>query len=107
MIAEPKSIQLVKSIPKVLAFVSHNQLNPTPLSDQEANDMLKRQKEGFTVKSDYSVGDTVKITNGPFASFKGIVEHVNNDSLRVSVNIFGRPTPLDNLKFVDVMKVIE
>jgi len=107
MVAEPKTIQLVKSIPKVLSFVSNNQLNPTPISEQEANDMLKRQKEGFTSKSDYSVGDKVKITNGPFASFKGVVEHVNSDSLRVSVNIFGRPTPLDNLKFIDVMKVIE
>ena len=99
---------LVKSTPKVTGFVGSGR-NPTPLSQDEV-DQIDRNIEVTTEKPkpkfSYEVGEVVRIKSGPFASFTGKVEEVNEDknTLKVSITIFGRSTPYE-LSFLEVEKV--
>ena len=81
---------------------------PAPISETEAAFMTNQNTKGFKrVKSsiDFSEGETVKVIEGPFSSFVGIVESVSDKGkIRVSVSIFGRPTPVE-LEFSQVEKV--
>ncbi len=99
---------LVKSAPKVRGFIGGTQDRPAPISDSEANEILDRMREGAEKpkpKVLFEVGEVVRVTDGPFNEFNAVVEEVNYDknSLRVSVQIFGRSTPVE-LEFGQVDK---
>ncbi|HZB70355.1 MAG TPA: transcription termination/antitermination protein NusG [Sphingomicrobium sp.] len=93
---------LVKNTPKVTGFLGPNG-KPQPISEAEAARILSTREEAAAaapkakVKVDYEIGDSVKVLDGPFASFNGIVEELDFDRSRVkvSVSIFGRATPVE------------
>ncbi len=100
---------MVKSTPRVTGFVGTGQ-QPTPLSDDEVKQIVYRvadSKEKPKLKIKYEKNETVRITEGPFASFTGVVDEVNEDreTLKVMVTIFGRSTPVE-LEFGQVEKVL-
>lgn len=99
---------LVKDVPKVLGFIGGSAGRPTPITDKEAQAILRRVEEGEKKprpKILFEPGEVVRITEGPFADFNGVVEDVNYEKnrLRVSVSIFGRSTPVE-LEFGQVEK---
>lgn len=99
---------LVKGVPRVLGFIGGRADHPTPLSDKEADQILNRVEESVEKprpKTLYEPGESVRVTEGPFADFNGVVEEVNYEKsrLRVAVTIFGRSTPVD-LEFGQVEK---
>ena len=99
---------VVKSTPKVTGFVGTAN-DPTPLSEDEVNQIVYRVNVGKDkpkLKVKYEKNESVRITDGPFANFNGIVDEVNEDreTLKVMVTIFGRATPVE-LEFGQVEKV--
>ena len=99
---------LVRNTPKVTGFVSQGN-KPTPLTDEEVNQVVHRVSsadEKPKPKFMFEHGETVKIIDGPFSNFTGLVEDVNleRSTLKIMVTIFGRPTPVE-LEFVQVEKV--
>jgi transcriptional antiterminator NusG len=99
---------LVKNTPKVTGFVGSGK-EPTPLTDEEVEQILHQvhsTKEKPKPRHTFEHGETVRITDGPFTNFTGVVEDVNLDrsTLRVMVTIFGRATPVE-LDFLQVQKV--
>ena len=99
---------LVKDVPKVLGFIGGTSDKPAPITDKEANAILQRVQEGVEKprpKVLFEVGEVVRVTDGPFNDFNGVVEDVNYEKnrLRVAVMIFGRSTPVD-LEFGQVEK---
>ncbi|MBZ0107017.1 MAG: transcription termination/antitermination protein NusG [Sulfuricella denitrificans] len=99
---------LVKSTPKVTGFVGGSGNKPTPITDKEVEAILRQIQEGVEKpkpKVLFEVGESVRVTEGPFNDFHGNVEEVNYDKnkLRVSVLIFGRATPVE-LDFGQVEK---
>src|SRR5690348_3179460 len=99
---------VVKSTPRVTGFVGTGQ-QPTPLSEDEVNQIVYRVAEGKEkpkLKVKFEKNESVRITEGPFASFTGVVDEVNEDreTLKVMVTIFGRSTPVE-LEFGQVEKV--
>jgi transcriptional antiterminator NusG len=100
---------VVKSTPRVTGFVGTGQ-QPTPLSPEEVNQIVFRVAEGKEkprLKVKYEKNESVRITEGPFASFTGVVDEVNEDreTLKIMVTIFGRSTPVE-LGFAQVEKVL-
>ncbi|MBU0728969.1 MAG: transcription termination/antitermination protein NusG [Proteobacteria bacterium] len=98
---------IVRGTPKVTGFVG-NDLNPEPLPDDEAMKIIGRIKDGAIKpkpKVMYEIGDPVRVTDGPFTNFQGVVDEVNADKgrVRVLVSIFGRETPVE-LEFIQVSK---
>ena len=103
-----ESWHLVKSVPKVMGFLGGSGDRPAPISESEANEILGRIQEGQDKprpKVLFEVGEMVRIIDGPFNDFNGIVEGVNYEKskLDVSVMIFGRATPVE-LEFAQVEK---
>lgn len=99
---------LVKDAPKVLGFIGGTGDRPTPISDREADNILQRVQDGVEKprpKVLFEPGELVRITEGPFNDFNGVVEEVDYEKskLRVSVLIFGRSTPVE-LEFGQVEK---
>lgn len=99
---------LVKDVPKVMGFVGGTSDRPAPISDREAERILDRVKEGVEKpkpKVLFEPGEVVRVSDGPFADFNGVVEEVNYEKsrLRVAVLIFGRSTPVE-LEFGQVEK---
>ena len=99
---------VVKSTPRVTGFVGTGQ-QPTPLSEEEVQHIVFRvgeAKDKPKLKVKFEKNESVRITEGPFASFTGIVDEVNEDreTLKVMVTIFGRSTPVE-LEFNQVEKV--
>lgn len=99
---------LVKEVPKVMGFVGGTSDRPAPISDREAQRILDRVQEGVEKprpKVLFEPGEIVRVTEGPFADFNGVVEEVNYEKsrLRVAVLIFGRSTPVE-LEFAQVEK---
>jgi transcriptional antiterminator NusG len=99
---------VVRNTPRVTGFVGSGE-TPTPLSDVEVEDILHR----VTTSTDrpkpklvFERNEQVRITEGPFANFTGVVEDVNADrsTLKISVTIFGRSTPVE-LDFAQVEKI--
>ena len=90
---------MIKNIQKVTGFLGTTG-NPAPVSENEINKILGNIKEGSLTPEpslSFEVGEQVKVCEGPFASFSGLVEEVDEDKLKlkVSVSIFGRPTPIE------------
>ncbi len=108
MIMNDKTWHLVKSTDKVTGFVGGTSDKPSPISDEEAAYMTSQAEEGFKktrTTVNFSEGETVKVTEGPFASFVGTIEAVSDKGkVKVNVSIFGRPTPVE-LDFHQVEKV--
>src|SRR5262245_1055057 len=100
--------QVVKSTPKVTGFVGTGN-DPTPLSEDEVNQIVYRVNVGKDkpkLKVKFEKNESVRITDGPFANFNGVVDEVNEDreTLKIMVTIFGRATPVE-LEFGQVEKV--
>ncbi len=98
---------MVKNTPKVTGFVGAGN-KPTPLTQDEVDRIINQVSEAAEKpkpKFEYSVGETVRIVDGPFSNFTGSVEEVNPDrsTLKVMVTIFGRATPVE-LEFLQVEK---
>ena len=90
---------MIKNIQKVTGFLG-GAGTPTPVSEQEINKIMGRISEGTLVPKtqvSFDIGEQVKVCEGPFASFSGLVEEIDEEKsrLKVSVSIFGRPTPID------------
>ncbi len=90
---------MIKDIPKVTGFLGSTG-KPAPVPEKEINKILGHIKEGSltpTTQLTFDIGEQVKVCEGPFASFSGLVEEVDEEKsrLKVSVSIFGRPTPID------------
>ncbi len=99
---------LVKDVPKVMGFIGGTSNRPAPISEKEAEKILQRVQEGVEKprpKVLFEPGEVVRVTEGPFADFNGVVEEVNYEKsrLRVAVLIFGRSTPVE-LEFGQVEK---
>ena len=99
---------LVKEAPRVLGFIGGTTDKPAPITDAEANSILQRVEAGVDKprpKVLFEPGEVVRVTDGPFTDFNGVVEEVNYEKsrLRVSVLIFGRSTPVE-LEFGQVEK---
>jgi len=90
---------MIKNIQKVTGFLGPTG-SPVPVSENEINKILGRIKEGTLAPKtliSFDIGEQVKVCEGPFASFSGLVEEVNEEKsrLKVSVSVFGRPVPID------------
>ena len=90
---------MIKNIQKVTGFLGPTG-TPVPVSENEINKILGRIKEGTLAPKtqiSFDIGEQVKVCEGPFASFSGLVEEVNEEKsrLKVSVSVFGRPVPID------------
>ncbi|MBJ15686.1 MAG: transcription termination/antitermination protein NusG [Legionellaceae bacterium] len=108
MIMNDQTWHMIKKIPRVLGFIGGTNQTPTPLSDKEAVVLLQRIEEGVTKpkpKILFEPGEIVRVKEGPFVDFNGVVEEVNYEKgrLRVAVLIFGRSTPVE-LEFSQVEK---
>ena len=102
------SWHLVKDVPKVLGFIGGTTDKPAPIPDREADAILQRIQDGVDKprpKVLFEPGEVVRVTDGPFNDFNGIVEEVNYEKSRmlVAVQIFGRSTPVE-LEFGQVEK---
>lgn len=108
MVMNDKTWHLVKNTDKITGFVGGTLLKPAPISDSEAAYMTNQVEEGFKkprTSINFTEGESVKVIEGPFTSFVGTVEAVNEKGkIRVNVSIFGRPTPVE-LDFTQVEKV--
>jgi len=107
---DSESWHLVKDTSKVLGFIGGTADRPLPISDLEAEKILNRVQEGVEKprpKILFEPGQMVRVTDGPFNDFNGVVEEVNYEKsrLRVSVLIFGRATPVE-LEFGQVEKAV-
>jgi transcriptional antiterminator NusG len=108
MIMSEKTWHLVKDTDKITGFIGGTKDKPMPISDEEAASMTASLAEGFKRTrsvANFSEGDSVKVIEGPFASFVGTVETISDKGkVKVQVSIFGRPTPVE-LEFSQVEKV--
>ncbi|WP_420963957.1 transcription termination/antitermination protein NusG [Brucella sp. IR073] len=99
---------LIKNTPKVTGFLGSDS-KPVPISDREAEQILMQVQEGVDRPKpsvSFEIGESVRVSDGPFASFNGIVQEVDEERsrLKVEVSIFGRATPVD-LEFGQVEKL--
>ena len=105
---DSESWHLIKETPKVMGFIGGTADRPLPIKDSEADSILSRVREGVEKprpKVLFEPGEMVRVTEGPFNDFNGVVEEVNYEKsrLRVAVLIFGRSTPVE-LEFGQVEK---
>ena len=99
---------LVKDTPKVTGFLGAGN-KPSPISEKEAAQLIQQLKDGIEKPRnaiEFDIGEKVKVMEGPFASFEGVVEEIDEAKgrVKVSVSIFGRATPVE-LEFGQVEKV--
>ncbi len=105
---DDKTWHLVRSTPKVLGFIGGTSDKPAPITNKEADLILNRLRESTDKpkpKVLFEIGEVVRVIDGPFADFNGVVEEVNYEKnrMRVAVLIFGRSTPVE-LQFDQVEK---
>ncbi|MGH8078540.1 MAG: transcription termination/antitermination protein NusG [Lysobacter sp.] len=105
---DSESWHLIKETPKVMGFIGGTADRPLPIADKEANMILQRVQDGVEKpkpKVLFEPGQMVRVVDGPFNDFNGVVEEINYDKsrLRVAVLIFGRSTPVE-LEFGQVEK---
>ncbi|MDO4709635.1 MAG: transcription termination/antitermination protein NusG [Pseudomonadota bacterium] len=105
-----ESWHLVKETPRVMGFIGGTADKPLPISDREADTILQRVQDGVEKprpKVLFEPGEMVRVTDGPFNDFNGVVEEVNYEKsrVRVAVLIFGRSTPVE-LEFGQVEKSV-
>ena len=103
------SWHMVKATPRVLGFIGGKADMPAPITDKEADAILQRVQDSEDKprpKTIFEAGEVVRVIDGPFNDFNGVVEEVNYEKsrVRVSVSIFGRNTPVE-LEFVQVEKI--
>ena len=108
MILTDETWHIVKETPKITGFVG-DKVKPVPVAESEVQKMTNRIAEGQMKpkpRVSFTEGENVRVVDGPFANFNGVVEDVNQDKgkLKVLVSIFGRPTPVE-LDFIQVEKV--
>lgn len=99
---------MVKDTPKVTGFLGAGN-KPSPISEREAGQLMKQIQEGVDRPRPsviFDIGEEVKVADGPFASFNGVVEEIDEEKgkLKVSVSIFGRATPVE-LEYGQVEKI--
>lgn len=109
MTMNDESWQIIKNTPKVSGFLGGAGAKPQPITQREVESIFKQIQEGTKApkgKVSFSIGESVKITDGPFDSFVGTVDEVDeiNNKLKVGVSIFGRSTPVE-IDFSKVEKV--
>ncbi|MCE0556512.1 MULTISPECIES: transcription termination/antitermination protein NusG [unclassified Motilimonas] len=108
MVMNDETWHLVRSIPRVMGFIGGTTERPAPISQKEADAILNRLQDAIDKprpKTLFEPGEVVRVTDGPFADFNGVVEEVDYDKSRVKVSvlIFGRSTPVD-LEFGQIEK---
>lgn len=108
LIMDDETWHMIRAIPRVLGFIGGTAQTPTPLTQEEADGILHRVAEGVKKPKPrvlFEPGEIVRVKEGPFLDFNGVVEEVNYEKnrLRVAVLIFGRSTPVE-LEFGQVEK---
>ena len=108
MILEDDSWQLVQSTPRVSGFVGGTKDRPLPISEEDVNNIINRIEVGEEAprpKTLFEPGEVVRVCDGPFNDFDGVVEEVDyeNSKVKVSVQILGRSTPVQ-LDFIQIEK---
>ena len=108
MILNEETWHIVRNTAKVTGFIGGD-VKPTPIPDEEADKIIHQIEEGVNSpkpKYRFEEGDEVRVIDGPFNNFQGIVEEVKPDkeTLRVLISIFGRATPVE-LEFIQVNKI--
>ncbi|MEY3037999.1 transcription termination/antitermination protein NusG [Marinobacterium sp. LSUCC0821] len=108
MVMNDETWHLVKSTPRVLGFIGGTADKPAPITEREAEQILQRVESGVDKprpKTMFEAGEMVRVNDGPFADFNGVVEEVDYEKsrLKVAVLIFGRSTPVE-LEFRQVEK---
>ena len=108
MVMDDQTWHMIRAIPRVMGFIGGTGQAPTPISDAEASTILQKVEEGISKprpKVLFEPGEVVRIKEGPFTDFNGVVQDVNYEKskLTVAVVIFGRSTPVE-LEFSQVEK---
>ena len=103
-----ETYHMVKALPKVSGFLGQTKGQPSPVSESEINKILQDIEEGVSKPKPsvtFEVGEQVRVSDGPFASFNGLIEEIDEERSRVkvSVSIFGRSTPVE-LEYTQVEK---
>ena len=103
-----ESWHLVKEVPKIISFIGGTEDKPAPITDAEVDAILRRVQDGSAKpkpKVLYEPGEVIRVIEGPFNDFNGVVEQVDYEKslMKVSVSIFGRSTPVE-LEFGQVKK---